>query len=149
MKIYFDSSGFIKYFGKEKGTEKIIEIVEEAKKNKDLLVSSSLMIPEIIGGFDKWYRQKLITKSDFEKLVKIFLDTLIKLVEDGTMKFILLENYQVINNMEVLIKHHFGGCDLIHLNSAMASDCDLFVASDKQLCSGAKNVKLKVLNPEK
>ena len=148
MIIYFDSSGFIKYFGKEKGSKKIIEIVGNANKHKNLLVSSTLMIPEIIGGFDKWYRQKLINKLQFEQLVKVFLETLIGLINKGVMKFILLENSQAINNMELLIKHHFGGCDLVHLNAAILSDCDLFVASDKQLYNGVRNLKLKTLNPE-
>jgi len=148
MIVYFDSSGFIKYFGKEKGSEEIIEIVEKSKKHDNLLMSSTLMISEIIGGLDKWYRQKLITKKQFEQLIKVFLDTLIELINKGSMKFILLDNSQAINNMGILLKHHFGGCDLIHLNAALISDCDLFVASDKQLCNGAKDLKLKVLNPE-
>jgi len=148
MIIYFDSSAFIKFCGKEKGSKKIIEIVKKAKKRENLLVSSTLMIPEIIGGFDKWYRQRLITKLQFEQLLKFFLGTLIELIENGIIKFILLDNSQAINNMNILVKHHFGGCDLIHLNAAVLSDCDLFVASDKQLCNGAKDLGLKVLNPE-
>ncbi len=65
MRLYMDSSAFVKYYGKaefEKGTIQLDEIIEEVKDGKHVLFSSYWLVPEVASTIDSWARKRFISK---------------------------------------------------------------------------------------
>jgi len=72
---YIDTSAFVKYYGKpefEKGCEKVETIVNKTREGESILISSFLMVGEVVSVFDKWVRIKVIGASN--KISGRFLD---------------------------------------------------------------------------
>jgi len=65
---YIDTSCFVKYYGTEefeKGIDEITDLIDNAKKGKEILISSIFMIGEAVSTFDRWIRIKAITEEEF------------------------------------------------------------------------------------
>ena len=71
---YLDTSALVKHYrAEEKGSGIINNLVDDAKAGKDQLVSSFIVIGEIVSVFDKWTRYKYISSDECAELVKIFV----------------------------------------------------------------------------
>ena len=71
---YLDTSAFVKHYrAKEEGSDIINKLVDDAKAGNEQLVSSFIVIGEIISVFDKWARYKFISSDECNELVKIFI----------------------------------------------------------------------------
>ena len=71
---YLDTSAFVKHYrAKEEGSDVINNLVDDAKAGNEQLVSSFILIGEVISVFDKWTRYKFISSDECNELVRIFL----------------------------------------------------------------------------
>jgi predicted nucleic acid-binding protein len=151
---YIDTSAFIKYYGKEefeKGVKKVTKLIEDAKTQKETLLSSIFMIGEAISVFDRWLRIKAITSDEFSKILSRFLTDLKILHESGSLILEPIDTLVFMLSVEFIIKHHIPINDAIHLYTALSYKTELseFICSDQNLLKAAKVEGLKVNNPEK
>ena len=105
---YIDTSAFVKYYGKvgvEKGSDKIIELIENAKKGNAVLISSILFIGETVSVFDKWSRIKALTEEESSKLISDFLNDIIEFIRRDKL-VICSGNYKMKNLTMDLIKNY-------------------------------------------
>ena len=151
---YIDTSAFVKYYGKvgvEKGSDKIIELIENAKKGNAVLISSILFIGETVSVFDKWSRIKALTEEESSKLISDFLNDIIELFEVGTLIIENVSPMNIISSLDLIIRHHIPINDAIHLYTALThkQNIEKFICSDKSLIKAAEKEGLNVFNPEK
>ena len=69
---YLDTSAFVKYYryeSDEEGANEIIELIDDAKKGKVMLISSFLLIGECVSVFDKWVRYKFISYQESDQTI--------------------------------------------------------------------------------
>lgn len=67
---YLDTSAFVKHYrAKEEGSGLINKLVDDAKAGEEQLVSSFIVIGEIISVFDKWTRYKFISSDECNELL--------------------------------------------------------------------------------
>lgn len=74
MRIYIDSSAFVKYYGGsafEKGIDQVERIVGEARAGRHILSSSYWLIPEALASIDSWLRKRYITTEEKRKWVHL------------------------------------------------------------------------------
>jgi uncharacterized protein len=139
--IYFDASALAKkYLKKEKGRNKVIELLES---NPQHLVSSALTNLEITSALTR--RQQDI--SGFDKTIQSFLD-------DWESFIVWTIDDPLIGSAATLIRtHRLKAADAIHLATACSirkhiKDKLLFVSSDRELLAAANKEGLLVIDPE-
>lgn len=148
---YLDNSAFVKHYrAEEEGSGTMNKLVDDAKAGKEQLVSSFIVIGEVISVFDKWTRRKYISSDECAELVKISIKEIKELNDAGIL---LLENISastIANCLDLITEHHLSLNDSIHLFTALGNKTliDQFICSDDNLSKAATKEGLEVLNPE-
>ena len=150
---YIDTSAFIKNFGDpnvEKGSEKVVNIISQAKRGDFILISSFLMIGEAISVFDKWARMGHITEDDLNKVIGKFFVFVEELGEKGGLILADVDTLNIAFSIEYILKHNIPINDSIHLYAALArkSSIDEFICSDKNLKRAAGREGFTIFDPE-
>lgn len=150
---YIDSSAFAKYFSNEateKGAEKVKNLIEKAIRGESSLVSSAIMIGEVVSAFDKWTRKKLFTDEQFKETLSEFAKSIRKLSERDSLILADANISSVSIATNYIIAHHLSVNDALHLYAALVNKdiIDFFICCDKDLIKAAKAEGLEVLNPE-
>ena len=147
---YIDSSAFVKYYSTEKGSEKVNAIIDRAKDGKEKLISSILLIGEVISAFDKMFRQKLITKEEFMTSVKDFINDINELTEKTAIILEDVYSMNMIFAVDYIINYHLTVNDALHLYTALVNKkkIEKFISSDKNLNNAATKEGMSVFNPE-
>ncbi len=150
---YIDSSAFVKYYcdeGAEKGAQKVVDLLEDVKSGKEQLISSIILIGEVVSAFDKRLRRKILTKEQFDESTGEFARDIKKLSESGLIVFEEITLINITSAVDFIVKYHLPVNDALHLYTALANSDKIseFLSSDKSLNAAAIAEGLKVLNPE-
>ena len=150
---YIDSSAFIKYYSDEsaeKGADKMKVIIDRAKDGKEVLISSVLLIGEVISAFDKWVRLKILTKEQMSEVISEFVNDIKDLTEVNSIILEDVNSINIIFAVDYIINYHMTVNDAIHLYTALINGnrIDEFVSSDNNLNAVAEKEGLKIFNPE-
>ncbi len=144
----FDTSGLVKYYHKEVGSEKIEQIADDS--NNRILISN-LSIVEFVSSIAKKKRLGEIELSSFrEARHKFFAD-----IANGKFHVIALTQEHGRGALKLLVKHgtKYGLRTLDALQLAIAIELKAdgrlhhFVCADDGLNSIAKREKVRFLNP--
>jgi len=148
---YIDTSAFVKHYRKEElGSDIINKLMDDSKEKNSQLISSFIVVGEIISVFDKWVRYKFITKQECDELVRIFLKEIKQLTDNEVLILESVSNSMITMSVELIIKHHLSLNDALHLYTALGNKnlIQEFVCSDDSLLKAAKSEGFEVLNPE-
>ena len=135
MKVFFDTSAFVKRYLDEPGSNEVIKICRQA----DLLILSIICLPEMISTLRRLVREERISAKDYRQTKRRVLKE--------------LEAIEICNLTSEVIKRAIGclgnsplrAMDALHLGCALAIKPDLFVSSDTQQVIAANKEGLKVL----
>ena len=136
MKIFFDTSAFAKRYVAEKGSEKVITLLQQA----DSLAVSVICLPELISTFSRLLREKKFSITDYQDLknevITELTDADICQITPGiiTSVIALLEKYQLRT------------MDAIHVACALAVKSDSFVSADHRQLLAAKQSGLNTID---
>ena len=148
---YLDTSAFVKYYRKqEDGSDKIKELIDNAREGKDQLISSFFLVGETVSVFDKWTRYKYISNNECNELIKIFLKEIKQLTDNEILVLEPVSTSTITLCIELILKHHLSLNDAIHLYAALSNKMliDQFICSDELLLKAAKSEGFNVFNPE-
>ncbi len=135
MKIFFDTSAFVKRYVTETGSDDVIELCHRA----DRLALSIICLPEMVSTLRRLLREGRIREEDYLQTKDLILEDL-QDVEICTL------NPEVIRNcINCLEKNKLRAMDALHLACALAIGPDIFVSSDAQQIEAAKKEGLKVV----
>lgn len=136
MRTFFDSSGLAKRYIRERGSEKVEEILSGASE----VAVSLIAPPEIISALCRLRRQNAISEAQYGQAKKgLFAD-----IEDMTICNVTVP---VIGRaIELLERHPLRTMDALHLACAIDWRPDFFVSSDKRQLSAARKSGLRVLH---
>ena len=135
MKIFFDTSAFVKRYVNEIGSEQVVEICQKA----DALALSIICLPEIISTLCRLVREGKLSKEKYVQLKTAILTDLDDIdICDITPDVML----RVISCLE---NNTLRAMDAIHLGSALAYGADQFVSSDQKQIQAAHAVGLTVV----
>lgn len=150
---YIDSSAFVKCYcdeDAEKGAQKVADLLEDVMRSKEKLISSIILIGEVVSAFDKRLRRKILTREQFDESTGQFASDIQKLSESGSIVFEEITLINITSAVDFIVKYHLPVNDALHLYTALANSDKIseFVSSDKSLNAAAIAEGLKVLNPE-
>jgi predicted nucleic acid-binding protein len=135
MRVFFDSSAFVKRYVREEGTDVVLSWCDQATE----LCLSGIALPEIVSAFCRLLREDLVSPVQYRHLKTMLMaDISDAAICDLTPEVI---RHSIIR----LEKNVLRGMDAIHLGSALALNVDLFVSADARQCDAATQAGLRVV----
>jgi len=127
VRVFFDTSSFVKRFVEEVGSEQAAEITQAASR----IGLSIICFPEIISALNRKLRAELITKEIYLELkYEIFED-----IEDAEL--INLTPSVLSRTTKLLETNDLRSLDAIHIACALEWQAELFVSSDRRQVAAA------------
>jgi hypothetical protein len=134
MRVFFDSSAFVKRYVSETGTDAVLGWCDQATE----IVLSGIALPEIISAFCRLQREGKITDIQYHQLKSLLLSD----IEDAAICDLTpMVLGQAISSLE---KNVLRGMDAIHIGSAVALKVDIFVSADQRQLEAAASAGLRV-----
>ena len=129
-KSYLDTSGLVKRYVKEKGTEFIDAIFNSAEEGSDIICFSEWNLGESSVVFDKYQRMLGI---DARELLGHMLNEVMEMSNAGEIEIVPVSSNLVLTSINYVLKHHIYVSDALQLSSFRATGCNLFVTADREL----------------
>lgn len=134
MKVFFDTSSFVKRFAEEVGSRQVDDITQTATE----IGLSIICFPEMISALNRKLRSEFITEE-------IYLDLKNTILEDiKDADIINLTPAVLEKTTELLERNMLRSLDAIHIACAIEWQAELFVSSDERQISAALKSGLKV-----
>lgn len=127
MKVFFDTSAFVKRYVEEPGTEKVLEICEQTEE----LVLCVICFPEMISTLNRLVREGKLQDRDYQQL----RDLILKEIEDVEICYLTPE--VVTQTIRCLENNVLRAMNAVHLGCALVVEPDLFVSSDQRQIEAA------------
>ena len=127
MRVFFDTSAFVKRYIEELGTKKVIEICSQAER----LVLCIMCLPEMISTLNRLVRERKLSENQYQQVKNLLLDDF----EDVEVCGITTE--VIKHAIECLERHPLRAIDALHLGCALVVKPDVFVSSDQRQIEAA------------
>jgi predicted nucleic acid-binding protein len=134
MRVFFDSSAFVKRYVREAGTDSVLQWCDQATE----IILSGIALPEIISTFCRLQREGKITETQYRQLKSLLMAD----IEDaalGDLTPVVLA--QAIWSLE---RNVLRGMDAIHIGCAVALKAEVFISADKRQLDAAARSGLRV-----
>ncbi len=133
MRVFFDSSAFVKRYVNEAGTDAVLHWCDQATE----IILSGIALPELISSFCRLQREGRITETQYRQLKSLLLAD----IEDAAIGD--LTPVVIAHAIASLEGNVLRGMDAIHIGSALALKADLFVSSDRRQLDAAARSGLR------
>lgn len=134
MRVFFDSSAFVKRYVSEAGTEAVLGWCDRASE----IGLSGIALPEIVSAFCRLRREGKIGDTQYRKLKSsLMADIEDAAICDLTPRVLALS----VTSLEANVLR---GMDAIHIGSAIALKADVFVTADQRQRDAANRAGLRV-----
>lgn len=134
MRVFFDSSAFVKRYVSEAGTEAVLAWSDRASE----IGLSGIALPEIISAFCCLRREGKIDDTQYRQLKSLLLAD----IEDVAICDLTPEVLaQSIASLETNVPR---GMDAIHIGSAVALKAEAFISADQRQRETAARAGLRV-----
>lgn len=134
MRVFFDTSAFVKRYVREAGTDAVLQWCDQASE----IILSGIALPEIVSTFCRLQREGKITDTHYRQLKSLVMAD----IEDAAMGDLTpVVLGQAIWSLE---RNVLCGMDAIHIGCAVALKADVFISSDKRQLEAAAHSGLRV-----
>lgn len=133
MRVFFDSSAFVKRYVNEAGTDAVLHWCDQATE----IILSGITLPELVSSFCRLQREGRITETQYRQLKSLLLAD----IEDAAIGD--LTPVVIAHAIASLEGNVLRGVDAIHIGSALALKADLFVSSDRRQLDAAARSGLR------
>lgn len=134
MRVFFDTSAFVKRYVSEAGTDAVLEWCDRATE----IGLSGIALPEMVSAFCRLKREEKITDIQYRQLKTLLLAD----IEDAAICDLTpLVLAEAVSCLEANVLR---GMDAIHIGSAVALKADVFISSDKRQREAAMRAGLRV-----
>lgn len=134
MRVFFDSSAFVKRYIQEAGTEEILAWCDRATE----IALAGIALPEIISAFCRLRRESRIDNTQYRQLKTLLLAD----IEDAAICD--LTPLVIARTIAALEASALRGMDAIHIGSALIMQADVFITADERQVRAALRAGLRV-----
>jgi len=134
MRIFFDSSAFVKRYVRETGTDIVLQWCDQASE----IILSGIALPEIISTFCRLRREARVTDTQYRQLKSLLLADIEDAVICDLTPVVLA---QAISSLEGNVLR---AMDAIHIGSAVVLRADIFISADRRQLDAATRSGLSV-----
>jgi predicted nucleic acid-binding protein len=135
MRVFFDTSAFVKRYVSEAGTDAVLEWCDRATE----IGLSGIALVEIISAFCRLHREARITDTQYQQLKSLLMSD----IEDAAICDLTPAVLgHAVSSLETNVLR---GMDAIHIGSAIALQADVFISADKRQIDAAARAGLRVV----
>ena len=134
MRVFFDSSAFVKRYVSEAGTGAVLDWCDRATE----IGLSAIALPEIVSAFCRLRREDRIDDIQYRQLKSL----LVADIEDAAICD--LTPAVLAESIKSLESNVLRGMDAIHIGSAVALKADVFISADQRQRDAAIRAGLHV-----
>lgn len=134
MRVFFDTSAFVKRYVSEAGTNEVLDWCDQATE----IGLSGIALPEIISAFCRLRREDKITDIQYRQLKSLLLAD----IEDAAICD--LSPAVLGHAVSCLENSVLRGMNAIHIGSAVALKADVFISADARQLQAATLAGLRV-----
>ena len=136
MRVFFDSSAFVKRYVREAGSDSVLHWCDQATE----ILLSGIALPEIVSALCRLQREGRVSDSQYRQLKALLLAD----VEDAALCDLTpMVLAQAIASLETNVLR---GMDAIHIGSALALEAELFFTSDQRQLLAAQSCGLRAVS---
>jgi len=134
MRVFFDTSAFVKRYVREAGTDAVLQWCDQASE----IILSGIAVPEIISTFCRLQREGKITETQYRQLKSLLMAD----IEDAALGDLTpVVMGQAIWSLE---RNVLRAMDALHIGCAVALKADVFISADKRQLEAAARSGLRV-----
>jgi len=134
MRVFFDSSAFVKRYVRETGTDAVLAWCDKATE----IGLSGIALPEIVSAFCRLHREARIGDTQYQQLKSLLLAD----IEDAAICDLTPAVLgQAVASLETSVLR---GMDAIHVGSAVVMKANVFISADKHQLDAAARAGLKI-----
>lgn len=134
MRVFFDTSAFVKRYVREAGTDAVLGWCDQATE----IILSGIALAEIVSAFCRLHREGRITETQYRQLKALLMAD----IEDAAIGDLTpAVQAQAILSLE---KNLLRGVDAIHIGTAVVLKADIFISSDQRQLDAAARMGLRV-----
>jgi predicted nucleic acid-binding protein len=134
VRVFFDSSAFVKRYVSETGTEAVLSWCDQATE----IGLSAIALPEIVSEFCRLRREDKIDDTQYRQLKSLLLAD----IEDAAICD--LTPAVLAQSIASLETNVLRGMDAIRIGSAVALKADVFISADQRQREAAVRAGLRV-----
>lgn len=134
MRLFFDTSAFIKRYIEEPGSERVLDLTSQAEE----LGLSVIILPESISTLTRLLRENRMTVEDYRTLKEVLL------IDLEAADLCELTSSVLAYTISCLEDSPLRAMDVIHVGSALSYRPDLFISADRRQLEAAERVGLSV-----
>ncbi len=134
MRVFFDSSAFVKRYIREAGTDAVQDWCDRATE----IGLSGIALPEIISAFCRLRREGRLSGGQYRQLKTVLLADIEDIAICDLTPQVLRQTVISLENCALR------AMDAIHVGSAVVLKADVFVSSDIRQCDAAARAGLRV-----
>jgi len=149
LKLYLDSSAWVKRYLTEPGSREIDLAFQRAVLGPARLVSSFWNIGECLGVFDKWRQRKELDEEEFGRTLQNFFSETVDLAERGSLTLMAVSARLLLECWKTILDEHMYQADVLQLKTSLMENCDFLITADEQLVEAAKKLGIKGISIEK
>lgn len=136
MRLFFDTSAFIKRYVDEPGSERVLDLTSRAEE----LGLSIVILPESISTLTRLLRENRMTEKDYRALKEVLL------IDLEAADLCELTSSVLEYTVSCLKHSPIRAMDAIHVGSALVYRPDLFISADRRQLEAAERAGLSVEN---
>ncbi len=129
-RIYLDSSGLVKRYVKEEGTEAVDTIFRDAETGSAIICFSAWNLGEVAGAFNRY---SIGNKAGTRELYGYFLNETARLKRSSALEIIPVTLDLISRSIEYVFKHRLYVADALQLASSIEANCERLVTSDSRV----------------
>ena len=134
MRVFFDTSAFVKRYVREAGTDAVLQWCDQATE----IILSGIALAEVVSTFCRLQREGKITDTQYRQLKSLLMAD----IEDAAICD--LTPVVLAHAIRSLENNVLRGMDAIHIGSALALKVDVFVSADQRQLEAAAGSGLRV-----
>lgn len=140
IRIYLDSSAFVKRFNEEDGSEIVRGIFDRCEMGELVVVLSQWTINETVVAFDKVRRMsKRVTANDVNNKMIDVISWVENRRREGKVELVGIDDDLIANSMGFIRFNHLSADDSVHAYCAAMGRSNLILMDDKRFSYWLKN----------
>lgn len=142
-KLYLDTSGIVKRYALESGTEVIDEVFDRAEGGEVRIAFSLWNLGEVMGVFDERLSRGWISKEDFNSVLGKFVGEIVRLSRLKAVEIIPVVTSVLTDGWSLILDSHLYEADSLQISTCVASGCEALLTGDRPLVKAARKAGLR------
>jgi len=146
--VYLDSSGIVKRYVEERGSEVVDAVYAKAETEELRFVFSIWNIGEVFGVFDRYVSRGLLPEEALKTALLDFISESTKMVRLGLLQILPMTTKSLVDSWLLVMKHHIYEAVALQISTSKEANCSLLLSADVKLVQVAEKEGINAVDIE-